>query len=314
MPKKAKKQKLRAFKVSNNHIDQPHSGLLDVFKKILKESKANDRRMALNQDDIRTEEDLLADYNIAKLHASGVMLRMASKGDSPIITGSFLQNEKISVTELNKAEDDDSFSYINHYYFVLDNKFIVSNLQSNFKIKRFQVYLNYLLSEGRGSSLFEFTPIVTSELKTKLSDLKKIIVRDDSVSTDDGSQDTSTINNRRLSIKSLNILKELMNDVDSLEQIAKNNIISAELFIKFTKPRKMPDSEYQRVMGAYMKAIDEADDVVFETKKYGRIKGSEVLLTKEVEIEMTESGMIVEQELFQEMELFLNHLRHEYSD
>lgn len=305
MAKKPKLLKLRAFRIENNEISQSDSGLLNNLREKLIGSKVEQRRMLLNSEDIKHEEDLISDFNSNKPNClSGVLLRIAHSEDVPSIPDTYLQHEKISINELDNIKAGSSIIYKDHFYFLLNNNFIITNLQTNIPIKKVQVYLNWLLEKERGERLYEFTPMIMPQKQTQLSDIKKIIVQDNSVSFGDKPNST---NNKKFTL-SLETLTNLVKDVQSLRQIVENNIVSAELLIKFTKPRKMSEEDYQRIMGAYMKPISDTDDVSFATKRNGIIKGSEILRIKPVDIELTETNKINEPQLYQEMESFLNEL------
>ncbi|HEF0030338.1 TPA: hypothetical protein R8G57_004938, partial [Citrobacter freundii] len=69
---------------------------------------------------------------------------------------------------------------------------------------------------------------------------------------------------------------------------------------------KMTDDEYERALGAYLKPVSDLDNVSFKRKdNKTEIKGKDLLLTKAVDIETTQSGKLVEQQLLQEMSKFL---------
>lgn len=302
--------RLRAFRIGNNDLTKTKSDLFEILRKKLIGSKAESRRMQLNLEDIKREEDLISDFNESKNFISGVVLRITHSEDVPNIPDDFLQYEKITLNELERIESGTSIIYKEHYYFLVNDEYLITNLQSNLPIKRFQVYINWFLEEERDGKIFEITPIIIPQSETKLSEIKKIIVKDSSVNT---TKDQQSAGNKKF-ILPLRILKDLVSDVKSLDEIIENNIISAELFIKFTKPRKMSEDEYQKLMGAYMKPISETDDVSFATKKNGIIKGSEILKTKVVDIELTETKKINEPHLFLEMEKFLSELSYENND
>ena len=313
MANKTKSLRLRAFRIENNEISQSNSGLLNNLANRLNGSVAETRRMPLNSDDPMCEEDLISDFNInGQNYIYGAVIRIMHSEDVPNIPDEYLQYEKISMKELDtiKATAGSSIIYKEHFYFLLNNDFVVTNLQSNRPIKRLQVYFNWLLEKERGNILYELTPMIVPQKETKLSDISKITVKDTTVNTIDKKEDTG---HRKFDL-SLKLLSDLVKDVKSLDQIIENNIVSAELLIKFTKPRKMSEEDYQRIMGAYMKPISETDDVSFSTKKHGTIKGSDILKTKLVDIELTETNKIHEPQLYQEMEDFLNELKNESSN
>jgi hypothetical protein len=299
--------RLRAFRIENNKITHSNSGVLATLSGKISGSAAIDRRMRLNNEDIKREEDLIFDFNVNEQNfVSGLMLRMAHAEDVPNIPEEYLQREKISLAELDSIDTGSSIIYKEHYYFLLDNDFVITNLQSNITITRFQTYINWLLEKERGTNFYEFTPMVNPQTEMKISEINKIMVRDLSVVP----ADEQTVDQKKFSL-SLASFTNLLSDVDSLDEMIKNNIISAELLIKFTKPRKMSDQDYQKIMGAYMKPVSDSDNISFTTKTGAKIKGSDVLRIKSVSVDLTKTGKISEPHLYQQMEMFLKEIKNE---
>ncbi|QJT83706.1 hypothetical protein C0557_10095 [Kosakonia sp. MUSA4] len=155
--------------------------------------------------------------------------------------------------------------------------------------------------------------------QTKLSDLKAIIVKDpEPLKQAEASESNSSPNKAnlpamtegqksiKLTQKVLDIIKSSMSDTEQLNDIALSQMISAELLIKFKKPRKMTEEEYQRALGAYLKPVSDLENVSFKRKdNKTEIKGKDLLRTKSVNIETTQSGKLVEHQLLQEMSKFL---------
>ncbi len=103
-----------------------------------------------------------------------------------------------------------------------------------------------------------------------------------------------------------------MSDSEQLNDMMLSQMISAELLIKFKKPRRMTDDEYSRALGAYLKPVSDLDNVSFKRKdNKTEVKGKDLLLTKSVSIETTQSGKLVEHHLLQEMSKFLLELSNE---
>ena len=308
MANKMKPQRLRAFRIENNEITQSNSGLLNNLTNRLNGSKAENRRMQLNSEDIKREEDLISDFSPnGHNFVSGVMLRITHAEDVPNISDELLQHEKISINDLETIKAGSSIIYKEHYYFLLGNSLIITNLQSNITITRFQTYINWLLEKERGAMLYEFTPMIVSQEEMPLSDIEKIIVKDPTVGKN---EEQETTGHKKFKVD-WDYISSLFKDVISLDEMVENNIISAELLISFKKPRKMSKDDYQKLLGAYMKPISDTDNITFNTKKHGKIKGSEINRTKLVDIELTETGKINEPQLYQEMEKFLNELKNE---
>ncbi|HDG8096793.1 TPA: hypothetical protein PCO36_005478 [Klebsiella oxytoca] len=154
--------------------------------------------------------------------------------------------------------------------------------------------------------------------QTKLSDLKAIIVRDPeplsgqevSVVQDSNATSVPATTEGKKSIKLtqkvLDIIRSSMSDTEQLNDIALSQMISAELLIKFKKPRKMTEDEYKKALGAYLKPVSDLDNISFKRKdNKTEVKGRDLLLTKRVSIETTQSGKLVEHQLLQEMSKFL---------
>lgn len=107
------------------------------------------------------------------------------------------------------------------------------------------------------------------------------------------------------------LLKKIVEEIPDFQQMLDNKILSAQLLVKFTKPRKMEEEDYEKLLGAYMKPISDADGVTFKLKNGKKITGSNILRTKNVEIEMIDDVRISEPALIQEMEEFLRELNSE---
>jgi hypothetical protein len=136
--------------------------------------------------------------------------------------------------------------------------------------------------------LYEFTPMIVSQEEMPLSDIEKIIVKDPVVGKNEEQESTG---HKKFKVD-WDYISSLFKDVITLDEMVENNIISAELLISFKKPRKMSKDDYQKLLGAYMKPISDTDNITFNTKKHGIIKGSEINRTKLVDIELTETGKI----------------------
>jgi hypothetical protein len=99
MGSKTKGYRLRAFRIENDKVSQPTSGLLEKLRVRLEGSgSVEERRMRLNEDDIRQEEDLICDFNTNNSNiVYGVVLRIAQAGDVQNLPA----NSKSRITCLN---------------------------------------------------------------------------------------------------------------------------------------------------------------------------------------------------------------------
>ena len=124
----------------------------------------------------KKEEDLISYYNASKEKTIlfGTMLRITPGGDVAHITNELFKNKSFTIDELvNTKHNNYAAVYRGHYYFCMDDKHLITNLPTNKTITRLQTYVNFLLS----SEDFELTPIIISSPENKLSDLKRITVK-----------------------------------------------------------------------------------------------------------------------------------------
>ena len=299
----SKSFKLRAFRVENSVVTQTESNVLNLLEEKLKTTIANDRRMLLNEKD--KDEDLICNYVIkTKDYIWGSSLRITPSDEVLNIPDNLFEEEKIDLQELDTIKDQGNIIYKSHFYFLLTNNYLVTTLPGNITISRFQTYINWFLEDLRNGQLFEFTPDVKDSPRYKLSNLKKIRV-EDPIITENETEDTISSEKKTLS---LSMLKSLFSDVSSYDETALSEIVSAELLLKFKRPYQMSKQDYQAALGAYLKPISDTDNVTFFPKSGPSVKGSEILNIKEVSIEKLESNNISENQLMQEMELFLREL------
>lgn len=307
---KSKYIKLRAFKIENNNPKFERCPILDMLSaKLERSTKAEDRRIQLNQDDPNEESDLISDFDISRkdMYIFGTVIRVTASKGTPNLPDDLFNQKKIPFDKLKTLELKEKFIYRSHFYFATDGKHLVVTLPSNRTITSFQAYINDYLKSERKDFLFEFTPLIVNTPETKISNIKSIKFRDSQVNVKThGSAQSSnnSIRTKLLKIKE-ELLKDILKDAPDFEKIMEQGIVSAELLIKFAS-KKSDDT--QKYLGAVLKPIADTDNIEIKTNNGGTIKGSTLQKTKDVEISTTESNMISEKELSQAMESFLKEL------
>ncbi|WNJ81701.1 hypothetical protein RJE46_10885 [Cedecea neteri] len=315
---KPKTVTLRAFDIKNTSLSKASSEAKSTLIAKLNEIKqAKDRCMILNPEDQNQERDVLSYYKESPQSGTVfcTMLRITSDKDVQHITETLFEKEVFSMDDIETAHIDASAICKSHYYFSMSDNYLVTNLPLNKTVVRLQTYLSWFTS----NELLEFTPLISAKGQTRLSDLKAIVVKDPeplqvSTASDGNGKSVTTEGQKsiKLSEKVLSIIKSSMSDTAQLNDIALSQMISAELLIKFKKPRKMTEEEYKKALGAYLKPVSDLDNVSFKRKdNKTEIKGKDLLLTKAVSIETTQSGKLVEHQLLQEMSKFLVELNNE---
>lgn len=323
IPTKTKIVTLRAFQIKNPNLSKASSNAKsDLVTKLAEIKIAKDRCMLLSNDDPNKERDLISYFKDSPATKSVfcTMLRISSENDVQHITDTLFEKDTFTMDDIETAHIDTSAICKNHYYFALTDEFVVTNLALNKTIMRLQTYLSWFTN----NVLLELTPMISPKGKTKLSDLKSIIVRDPEPLS--SSQLTESSDSPRteqivttegqktfhLGRKVLEIIKNTMSDTKTLDDITLSQMISAELLIKFKKPRKMTEEDYKKALGAYLKPVSDLENVTFKrADNKSEVKGKDLLLTKAVTIETTDSGKVVEQQLLQEMSRFLIELGNE---
>jgi hypothetical protein len=309
MANKSKPIKLRAFRIENPYISESDSGILDMLSSVLTETSiVQDRRLKLNEQD--EDEDILSDYSLQeRLYVFGMMMRIIPAENGGEISGDLFSHNKINISELSNNSKDDVSSYKGHYYFALNNSFLVTNLSGTHNIDRFQTYINWLLRSVRKDRIYEFTPEMAIPEGLKLSEIKNI---------EFGSGSSSVIakaganDNIETKIKDITkaALTHLLSDVPELEEIQKRQLISAKLVLKMNgKPKDMRKEEYQKIMGAIVKPMSTTDGISVISKNGKKYNGDAIYRVKSVVVERTSQNRIVEEQLKQQMESFLGELK-----
>lgn len=305
---------LRAFSLVNTDLKHNETNLLSLLCLKLKDSVMNDRRMLINPDDPQREEDLIANFDlrIVCVMVVGTMLRIASVDDIPNITDDILNKEKVDIETLESIKSDSKVIYKSHYYFAVNNEYLVVSLPANRTINAYQTYLNEYLKDVREDILYEFTPLLTKSQKVKFDDVKSIKIgsKDYPIGSNSNKEtDTSPLLVKKIKNVARGVLKELMEENKDLKQILDEEIVSAELVLKISQ-KKNKAKETEKALSSFLKPISDTDGIELITKN-GKVTAADIFKTKLVSIELTESKHISELQLFQEMEKFLSELSHE---
>lgn len=312
-----KKLTLRAFRIENPDLTNPHSGILGLLQQVLThESTAASRRMLLNAED--PDRDLLANFTWAtnNTYMFGMMLRIIPADNGGVLDELLFNRPTITMADVNAGNAEQS-QYKGHFYFAINNNYVVTSLSGNLNIDRLQTYINWLLREVRGERLFQFTELTKMPEGVPYNQISDIqfVGGGNTISSVPSQNESSTISTSLGNITNEVLEKLFGQDTENLEKIRSNQLVEARLFIKLKrKPREMAQDEFQRVMGAIATNITNDSGIVVRTKDGNKYTGAEIKIKKPVSIECIESNRIVEEQLKQEMELFLNEIREQQND
>ncbi|EFL77756.1 hypothetical protein [Actinobacillus pleuropneumoniae] len=322
---------LRAFKINNPNATTATSQVREKLESFLEsEHSAEQRCLILNPDDENKEQDLISDYSSKGKQQSlfCTLLRMKLGNGVQHITDDLLSEHKFSINDLKQRTIKTAGIYQRHYYFsILGDYLVTAGMPLNQTIKQLQTYLAWLLND----ETLEIIPMIEPPKECKLSDLASATFTDpefndvpqpQSEQTNNKEQPTTDnspalpVENTRTKRSWLNtaVIKELLpklmregSDFKEIEDLAK--IISAELVVKFKKPRGMAQQDYEKILGATLKPVSDIENVQFKTKDKKRIvKGKDLLKMKKVEIEKTNSGYLIEEQLIQAMAHYLQEI------
>lgn len=308
-----KKFTLRAFRIANPNLTESNSGILRLLEQVLTPvSTAAQRRMPLNVDD--PDRELLANYiwSANNSFLFGTILRIIPADNGGVISEELFNQPTITMAQITAGSTDQS-QYKDHFYFALNNDYLVTTLPGTTNIKRLQTYLNWLLEHERGERLFEFTELTKLPDGVRLSQIKEIqfIGGGTTINARPTGSELRSLSVRLNDITD-DILNSVIGDTESLDAIRNNQLIEARLLLKVkSKPRDMERDEFQRIMGAVATNITSESGLILRTKDGNKYTGEEIKVKKTVSIECLEANRIVEEQLKQEMERFLSEIRNQ---
>lgn len=312
-----KKLTLRAFRIENPSLTEVHSNILGLLQQVLTDSStAAQRRMTLNAED--PDRDLLANFTWGQNNAYmfGMMLRVIPADNGGVMDENLFNQPIITLAQVNEGDSSQS-QYKDHYYFALNNSYLVTSLAGNINIDRLQTYINWLLEKVRGERLFQFIELTKLPNGIPLSDIKDIqfVGGGNVVSTTPTESEQTTISTRLCKVTNSIIEQLLGGDTENLERIRTNQLIEAKLVLKLkSKSKNISTDEYQNVMGALVTNLTNDSGIVVHTKTGNSFTGEAIKVKKPVKIECVAANRIVEEQLKQEMEQFLIEVRSQQSE
>lgn len=241
----------------------------------------------------------------------GMMLRIIPADNGGMLSEELFNQPTITMADVNAGNPEQS-QYKDHFYFALNNDYLITNLAGNINIGRLQTYINWLLESVRGERLFQFTELTKLPDGVPLNQIKDIqFVGGGTTVAAAPTENEPTTLSTTLSNISDSVLELLMgHDSVNLDKIRANQLVEARLFLKLKgKPREMAQEEFQRVMGAIATNVTNDSGIVVRTKDGNNYTGEAVKIKKPITVECIAPNRIVEEQLKQEMELFLNEIR-----
>ena len=298
---------LYAYNIENDKLSKTHSDFTAKFIKKLKEpGKIKVRFYEVNSE--TKESDLLMNFAIVggnKLY--GVLARIKPTKDMPSLPDDFMERESITFSDLiGLGEGGEKMSCKDIDYFMIDDEHLVTTISSS-RIARFKAYANFVLTAERGDTLYSFVSMIETPTDIKLHDLTKIVFTGNSKAVEVATAET-------VGTKVLNVAKTGLNvflgDSD-IQFLIDKNILTANLVIQFnTRSKKLStDEDIKRAMSAVVTNLASDDDVHFATKNKQTITAGSMRRKKTISIDDTDDGRPNEENLRQEMGVYLKELK-----
>ena len=306
---KIKNIKLRVFNIENTSITNDFNDLKGDLLKKLKSTTLKDREMLLNKESPSKETDLRAYYDSYKNCLFGAVIRTKLAAETSQMSDDLMRENKIALSTLKQLSSD-SQVVIRSYFFAMSKNYIVANIPGSCNITSFEVYINWLLN--RLDNPVRILPKIT---KVELENIKGFKgLRFKETTTEKGTNTTDVTNDIKVkSVKDVGIeaakvlFKHLFQGKDNpnLDEIMKENSLTVDFFLKFAPKNKKQNKEIQ--IAQILKTINTTDGIYIETKK-GTIPLGDTEHKIDIQVELTESNFISENELSQKMIEELNDL------
>ena len=301
----AKSINLRAFEIVNSSVTQAHSDLFQKLKNRLSSSIVTDRAMLLNMSDKSSQEqDLISFYEAQDgldMPVFCVLLRASIDDNAQHIDKALFEQNTFKIDDIKDNPLGPGVIYKRHFYFTAYKNHIVTTLPGNITIKGLQTYLNWFLND-----LYEITPKINSEKISELSDIENIKVRDPINAQSEGENEKTHKLTRLLRHLSLEAVKNFITDTPNISEEQLEQMVSAELLLKFRKPKKNDPEALKKAYSAILKPVADLDNYQVKRRNSSTIySGKDIVESKVVYIEELEKNRINERQLEQEMRKYI---------
>lgn len=299
---------LRAFTVNQNLPLTANIDLIGNFKNKYENTSARERLLKLSSATTDHEHDIINTANFENNVVFCSLMRLDLDINARNVPDALLDENSFPFDSL-QSEETRSNIYKKHFYFCFNNKYLISTLPGNYTIGSFQTYINWLLQSV--DRPYEINPLAKSNNEIKLSNIKSIIFGPTTNSSSHGTSSQEISFTSKVISLGLDKIKSLLNDTISLSSDELTQIVSAKLLLSIQKPKLMSEEEYQRKFGAIMKPIADGENIQYETTNGKKIKSHTILVTKPIEIDLTDKGFTEEEQLRQKMIGFLRELEND---
>lgn len=296
--------KFRAFKVKNDNPANAYSNMLEKIIEKLHDSTVEKRMMEVsaNEDDKKTY-DLISEYIPNGDDLWMGIMRISPKKEMPTLPENFMTQTSISFDQLRQAsEQDNGIICTDFYYVYIHQGIIITNLRTNVNIRRFNDYINWFLGDLGGNANYEIQTILASQ-ELHLNQISKIVFGNENSREKIERYHLNESNNPKWITK---LAKKVMTSIGmgmpTMNAIAREGILSAQLTLTFKKPSDMMLEDYNEKLSSIITPMADASKIRLFSPQGGLIKGEDLPYTISIDVEVDEAtGLPEREDLFHTM-------------
>lgn len=272
----------RVFEIKNNELTEDAFGLKNDLRECLKDSKIEKRLIPVKDDD-DTLKDLLGAFAPSttapdKNYFYGVMMRLKPAKEIKALPDNFEQLTELEESKLQEIKEIAGKTVCsNLYHFLIKDKYLITDLSQIQTIASLQKYIAKLLAKES----YAFVPHLVNK-NLHLKDVKTVTFKD-SLSVLSNEVDEG----RGFSLKKTvtSAIKYISPNVNRLNKLMGEHIVSARMIIDFERPRSMSVKDYERKLGAILAPVEDLDSVYFTLKGGMKLMGADLVYTHKETIE-----------------------------
>lgn len=295
--------KLRAFDVDNITLTSTNKSLFEhIITNLSKRPTINDRLMLLNQDSAQSYVLAYSEISGSGNSIFGLVLDVIPYENGGELSKDLLKEQSIKLSQVTQAKEN-SLLCKDHFYFYLTPSILIATCKRSSIISKLQTYLNWIVDDVRENAIMSFTPLIETVNLVPPTELRSMEIGNISLPVGSGA-----------SVKKLDVKKWLGNifdEVPELNELRENEVLQAFLTLKFKRPKKMSIEDYSKLLGNFAKSVETSEDIKLTNKKGNTIKGNQIEKFKIATINCTLEGLIVEQDLKQMMQSYVQEINNE---
>lgn len=270
----------RVFEIKSTKLTIPAESLCQKLSDKIAGTNIEKRLIPVKDTDDRIK-DLLGSHTINNNDFFyGVMMRLKPAKEVKTLPDDFQSLEELSETELQEVKEIIGKTICgSSYHFMIKGNLLITDLPGNYDISSFQQYISkFLLNDT-----FTFIPYIIRN-KIKFKDIKTVVFKD---SLYKGKQSYNDANKKTVSLFQpvTELLSKMCQEPQDLHKILADELVSAQMVIKFERPKKMTLDDYANKLGILLAPVQGLQNVEFTLNNGSKFQGSKIVFMKKVLLE-----------------------------